>query len=420
MKIWVKVGGILIIAILLASSMYVVYFVEPDEETPDETENETDGTDGTNEENNDEEQNEDENDDQEFAHIVFVEESTATTCKYCTNVAEELHELFDPEDPDFYYVSLVEDENTNAFDRVSSQYNRYGNPVVFIDGGYEVIFGYKEGSFKSDFKQKVLNAVNRNKPKLHIYVNAKWNENKSELTTTVNIENKESDKYNGLLKVYITEINSPRWYDYNSDPYDYAFIDYAINENVEIEADENKSFSETWGGVYDNIYPENLWIVAVVFSSESKQSYSDPPQNKHPFDAYYADAANATRVVEGSLPPSIGISSPKGQNRYILGKELHPFTGKTLLKKPVIIGKITIKANVEAEAEVEKVEFIVKGALKEVKGTVDSEPYEWTWDAFAFGKHTITATVYDKEGKTATNSVDVFAVNFGPLLNIFK
>ncbi len=406
MKIWLKVGVILIIAILLDSSIYVVFYSESKEETPDETEDTTDETDETGEENDENEQNED----QEFVHTVFMEEGTATWCNNCPDVAKALNEHFlESDEHHFYYVVMVDDYE-KASKHLREDYNIYGFPTVFIDGGYGVVVGATD--FGSRFINKCCQgasaAVLRDAPALYLNVDSKWNTNKSELTVTTAIENKESDTYTGLLKVYITEINS-RWSDWNGNPYHFAFLDYAINKNVKIKPDENKSFSETWTGTYTNIYPENLWIVAVVFNSESVQAYSDPPSNTKSFDAYYSDAVDATRVAEGSLPPSIGISVPKTRNRYILGKEMHPFSGNTLLRKTVIIGKITIQTNVEAEAGVEKVEFIVKGLLKETKETITTEPYEWTWDATAFGKYTITAVVYDNDGKTARDSIEVVA-----------
>jgi len=61
------------------------------------------------------------------------------------------------------------------------------------------------------------------------------------------------------------------------------------------------------------------------------------------------------------------------------------------------------------------VEFFVKGLFGEDNGVVTKEPYQWTWDSFAFGRYTITAKVYDNEGRTASNSIDVFAIIIGDL-----
>ena len=145
MKIWLKVGVILIIAILLASSIYVVYFTEPGEETSDGTENTTEETNNqTSEENEEaepEEENNNGNNNQDFVHTVFVEEASYTTCKPCTAVAAVMDEVYKSGKCNFYYVSLVQDVNDKAKKRLDEEYNVYGYPVVFIDGGYKVLSG---------------------------------------------------------------------------------------------------------------------------------------------------------------------------------------------------------------------------------------------------------------------------------------
>jgi len=406
MKLLLKVAAVLIISILLISSAYVAFFTGSEESENDDINGDDEPNDDTDDNNNNEE--EDNDDDQEIKHIVFIEEGTATWCSNCPEVADVLHELYDPEDPDFYYVSMVEDRNSKAHDRLYDDCNILGFPTVFIDGGYSVIIG--SANFKSLFEDKLSDASSRNTPKLYLNAYAEWNENKSELKSTVTVENKEQDTYDGHLKVYVTEINS-KWSDWNGNPYTYSFLDYAMDKEIELEPDENETFSSTWDGSAPDVYPENLWIIAVIFTKESTQQFSDPPDDEHPFDAYYADAADAARVSEGNLPPSIGISSPKEWMRYILGKE----TRKTLLGKTMLIGKIPIKATVQAESGVDKVEFSVKGLFGEDNGVVTKEPYEWMWESFAFGRYTITAKVYDNEGRTTSNSIDVFAIIIGDL-----
>ncbi len=406
MKPFVKVAVILVVILLLASTGYVTYLSTPEDERPGNGENDTNG-------NNDSNDN-DTNDDiiPDTAHTVLVEEGTATWCSNCPAVADVLHDLYEPENPSFYYVSMVEDKNTKAHHRLYDEYNVYGFPTVFIDGGYRVVMG--SSGFKSAFVEKLNEAVSRDTPDLYMTVRAKWNENTSELTTTVTVKNYESATYTGTLKVYITEINS-RWSDWNGNPYTSAFLDYAMKKEIRVTANENATFTEVWAGGMTGIYPENLWVIAVCFADSSKTQYADPPENNRKFDAYYADATVATRVSEGALPPGIGISVPKIRNRYIFGKEMHPFFGNTLLRKTVILGKITIKANVEAEAGVEKVEFLISGLLGQRTATVTTEPYEWAWDSFALGRYTLTAKVYDTEGRTASNSIDVFAIILGDL-----
>jgi glutaredoxin len=402
MKIVLKLLVIIITLLLLISSGYIVFYKESDGTKSNDQKDNTDNE--TKDDNNDDNENNNGNENDFVSeHIVFIEEGTATTCKPCTEVAKILKELYETENYQFYYVSIVSDVNTKAEERLYNDYNVMGVPTVFFDSGYNVIMGART---KSDFENLISDTASRKVQNLDINVSSKWNEINTDLNTTVTVENKGSVKYTGCLKVYITEIKS-RWNDYNGEPYHFAFLDYAINETIEIKGKNKITVTKTWDANYPDVYPENLWVIAVVFNSESNQKFSVPDDNKYPFDAYYADGANATRVAEGVLPPTVGISSIKEGMRYINGKE----KGKaTLLKKTVLIGKTTIKVNADAEAGVEKVEFIIKGKFKQTIQTDTEEPYEFTWDKFAFGKYTIIAKLYDKDGKIATDSIDVLAL----------
>jgi len=354
------------------------------------------------------------------ARIVFIEESTAVTCKYCTNVAKILNKLYDPDDPDFYYISLVEDENSKAKDRVENHYKRIANPTLYIDGGYEVMLGIdpaKEDEYESNLKQNIKNAANRDVPELITSLKARWNETRSELSIELNIENRESVTYTGNLKIYIAEIQS-RWIDYNGDPFHYAFIDYAMNEDITIQSNDNVTFSKIWNASntsFSDIYPENIMVFAVVFNSEKNKGYSNPP-DKSPFDAYYTDAVVATKIKEGTLPPTIGIITPKENHRHVFGIFKMKYWLLILLNassmaRTVIIGRGTIEVSVEAEAGVERVEFYIDGKLR-YNSTED--PFKYSFrkigrvkNFILDNKHTILVKVYDTEGRIATDSIDV-------------
>ncbi|UCH72189.1 MAG: hypothetical protein JSW62_01180, partial [Thermoplasmatales archaeon] len=152
----------------------------------------------------------------DLVHHVFVEEGTATWCSNCPEVADVLHELYDANDPDFYYVSMVEDKNNKANNRLYDDYKILGFPTVYIDGGYQVIMGSSD--FKSTFQEKISRSMSREIPSLYLDVRSEWNNSTKELENIVTIENYDDEKYTGRLKVYITEINSP-WSDWNGDPY---------------------------------------------------------------------------------------------------------------------------------------------------------------------------------------------------------
>ena len=156
--------------------------------------------------------------------------------------------------------------------------------------------------------------------------------------------------------------------------------------------------------------PENLMVIAVVFNGEKNQAYSNPTDNKNPFDAYYADAAEGSELIEGgNLPPSVGISLPEIGKLHFLGKPIYEFK---LLKNTVLIGKTKIVAEAEDDSGIEKVEFYIDGNLV---GEDTEEPYEYRFRKVKLlkrfvRKHSISVIAYDKEGKTGTSdSIEVIA-----------
>ena len=344
-------------------------------------------------------------DHQNLTHNVFIEEGTATTCQYCPNIGDILHKLYTSHDYRFFYVNLVSDMNTKAADRLTN-YNEYGNPTVYIDGGYKVIMGGTNE--ESTYVEAIRSAESRDVPAIQITVNAEYDNTSKGLLTKVIVENFESNAYTGHLRVYLTEIIS-KWIDYAGNPYHYAFLDYIFDEDISINSNDQDSFSNTRD--ISDFDPENLMIVAVVFNTEPHTAYSKPP-NENPFDAYYADAVNATVVVKGgNLPPSVGISFPEQGKIFRHNKEMLKFLYKTkLLTNTWIIGPIKIIANASDDLGIEKVEFLIEGKRKQWNATIFEAPYEFNWRKFALGRYTITVTAFDKQGKKSTDSMDVITL----------
>jgi len=344
-------------------------------------------------------------DDQNSTHYVFVEEGTETDCKSCPVVANILHELYKSGKYNFYYVSLVSDKSSEAQTRLSN-YDIYGFPTVFIDGGYEVIVG--GSSSKSKYERAIINASSRDVPDIQVTVSAKYDNKTKKLTTEVIVENNEKEIYSGRLKVYLTEIVS-QWNGYDGKPYHYGFVDYAINKVISVDANGEQNFSDT-RSVSDYDY-ENLMVIAAVFNSESTDTYEYQNEEKNSFDAYYTDAVDATNVAEGgNLPPEVGITSPVKGRIYFLDSPILERLGS--FKNTFLIGKTTISVYASDDSGIEKVEFYVDGDLMK---TVESEPYNWTLSRIStfkelfYHKHTIEVKAYDDTGKTSSASIEVWA-----------
>ena len=180
------------------------------------------------------------------------------------------------------------------------------------------------------------------------------------------------------------------------------------HKNISIEAKGNNTYTDkrdiTEFDISD-LVPEELMIIAVVFSSKSVKADSWPDdESLGDFDAYYADAANATEIVPGgNLPPTVGIQLPEVGKLHILG---YPIL-KTLFKNTVLIGRTNVVANAEDDTNVTKVEFYIDDNLK---FTDEEEPYTYSFRKVKLLKrfirrHTIKVIAYDEEGKTDTASI---------------
>ena len=346
----------------------------------------------------------DRNDDSEYIRNVFVEEGALTNCKFCPIVAKWLYELYSSGDYNFYFVTLVGKEE-KAANRLYNEYNLWGLPTVFIDGGYKVLLG--GGHEKSEYAQAIRDAEYRSTPDIQLTVNTEYDNNTNKLIYNVLVENKEDKTYNGRLRVYLTE-NISRWSGPEGDPYHFGFIDYLVNEDISINGNKNATFQETRD--ISELDPENLMVIGAVFNSEKKQGYSDPPNNRYPFDAYYADAADGSELLSGgNLPPSVGFSVPKVGYLHIMGIPIWDFI---LHKNIVLIGRTKIVAEAYDDSGIEKVQFYIDEKLV----NEDTEaPYEYSFRKVKFlkrvvRKHTLSVIAYDDEGKTGTNSIEVWGI----------
>lgn len=351
---------------------------------------------------------------EELTHTVFIEEATGETCKYCPGVSELIHELYNSGDYNFEYVSLVV-QHEPAYKRLKDDYNNLAQPTVYIDGGYKVVPG--GGEEKSDvdaskFIEAIRAAELRNVPKIKVNVTASYETNSSSFTTNVIVKNLEDDTYNGTLKVYLAEIVS-RWDYQTGGTINHGFIDYIINEKFSVDSGEEYSpASKDWD--LTDLNPENLMVVAVVFNPEAKKGYSmpegDTEEDKYPFDAYYADAADSAKVVPGgNLPPKVSIANPVQGYLHIFGKPIL----KSILGITRLLGATTIEINASDEdGSIEKVEIYVDGKLAV---TDEEAPYQYTLKRIGllkslfFRKHTIKVIAFDDKGKTSEDEIEIRA-----------
>ena len=398
MKPLIKIISILIVTILVIFSVYVSLSAE--EQQPDNN------SDAEDEGEDDDNENQDNNNDTEygdFTHTVLIEEGTATWCKACPIAGEILYELLNSGNYNFYYIAMVDDVNNKAKNRLKDDYNIQAYPALFFDGGYRVVVG----GVKSEIEQALIDAESRDSPQIRISLDSKFDNKTKKIKTQILIENNETENYSGSLKVYLTEIIS-QVNNFDNRPYHYAFVDYIERSNINVNAKGNKTIvADSYDiGALD---PDNLMVIATIFNSQSVVKDSYEAEEGGEFDAYFADATNATKLVTGgNLPPSVGISLPETGKLHILGRPVLDIT----FQNTIVVGQTTIAANVEDDSGVEKVEFYING---ELKNTDTNAPYEYSFRKVKLLKrfvrqYTISIIAYDTEGKT--NTVELNVIGF--------
>jgi hypothetical protein len=331
---------------------------------------------------------------QNYSRFVFIELGTKIVCSECPKISIILNELYNSGDYPFYYVSLPQD-NPKALARIN-EYNIWGYPTVYIDGGYSTLIG--SNIQKSEFEKNITAAAERPTPDISIWTAAHWNNQTNSIAVTIQMENHETSGYKGRLRVYITELISTKWQ--AGTPMHFSFLDFLVNEDIQIPAADSFSLNKTLSAV--DLDPENLMLFSVLFSTDSQNGFSQPP-DKNPYSAHFVDAVSASRVVQGgNLPPEVGIEKPSVKFFHRFGNPVR----KTLTGKTVVVGKTTIIASVHDDSKIEKVEFFINNKLM---ATITQEPYQWTWHKLSFGKKTITIKAYDDTGKQSQATLTVLA-----------
>ncbi|PNX49531.1 MAG: hypothetical protein BV456_08890 [Thermoplasmata archaeon M8B2D] len=339
---------------------------------------------------------------QEFdlVHNVFIEEGTGTWCSNCPEVANILHELYESGDYNFYYVSLIEDKNSEAKSRLEKDYNISSYPLVYIDGGYNLVQGAEE---KTVFEEAISKAQKRETPALYFNVTAQLKENSKEINISIEVINYEDYTYTGRLKLYLTERNSVQYYG-GKGIYHFGLVEIIYNEEVELPSKEEKNINEILD--FSNYDIENLMVIGVIFNSQPvKKDYLSASNEEIHFDAYYADACDGSLIVENAnQKPEVGITNPKNGRLHIFGKEITATRGL----KTILLGRTTITIYASDDSKVEKVELYIDDVL--VKEFTD-EPYEYLWKTPSIfrPRHEIKVIAYDDEGKTSDATINVIA-----------
>ena len=244
----------------------------------------------------------------DYTHTVFVEVGTATWCPSCPQSNSAWHSIYGMGTCDFEYTELVYDKNSEASSRFY-EFNPAWVPTSYWDGGEFVYPGTNTGIFYSNLNASGSRAV----PDLVSGLSVAWL-GSAQMEITYSVTNNEATNYPGHLRIYIIELESTLWDDYSGSPYHHAFLDFAVNQVIDIPAADSISDTIIWDGTaagFPDITQDNIQVILAVFGDTPHQSFSDPPTG-NPFWAYYSDECIAATPggTENHPPVTPTIDGP--------------------------------------------------------------------------------------------------------------
>ena len=334
-----------------------------------------------------------------YTHTVFTEDCTATWCVHCTSAGDRLGEIYDSGTRDFYYVSLIDDMNQEASDRIS-EFNIGGFPTVEFDGGYEEVVGNQ--STTTNYETALDNCGARDVTDLSIDLTVE-DGGAGVLNVNAAVTNNGASDYSGTLRAYITEKVS-RYYDYGGHNYRFGFIGFAMDEAITVGAGATVEKSATWdgstktdlnGNSYGDIDPDNILVMGTVFNANGVLKTHKGLTTSKVFTAYYADACVAAEPQAAGSGPQVSITSPSKYSEQS--------------------GTVDVTATVTSSTDISSVKVkIDSGSYLDMTKSGENYVYSWDTTKVSDGSHTLTVQVTDVFSATDSASISVKVKNAGP------
>jgi PKD domain len=248
----------------------------------------------------------------DYTHTIFIEVGTATWCPDCPASNAAWHRFYGNGKYNFEYTELVSDKNKAADSRFND-FNPMWVPTSYWDGGEYVYPGTNDAAFSSYLNSSGSRIV----PDLVSNLSITWLES-TKIEINYSIVNNETSNYLGRLRIYIVELESTLWNDYRGNPYNHAFLSFAVNQRIDIPATGMISKTIVWNGTekgFPGITQDNIQVILAVFGNASHESYSDPPSGNS-FNAYFSDECIAVPsvVLVNSPPETPTIDGPTSGN----------------------------------------------------------------------------------------------------------
>ena len=213
--------------------------------------------------------------DVDYTHTIFLEIGNTQFCGGCDYWNSDVYELYSKGDYDFEYVNMIvygpdgwdDILNHKAYDW-NNLYNITKYPTSILDGEYRRL-NYQPYTLPIYIDECGCRDVRDISAELML----NWLGNAT-IKIDIKIENNDGKPYNGYVRAAITEITSRYNTVFNSS-FNFGFLDYALNKNITIPANNiyidsinwnGNEHSDNHGNNFGDINPGNIQVVMGVFN----------------------------------------------------------------------------------------------------------------------------------------------------------
>ncbi|MGC9309062.1 MAG: Ig-like domain-containing protein, partial [Thermoplasmatota archaeon] len=153
-----------------------------------------------------------------------------------------------------------------------------------------------------------------------------------------------------------------------------------------------------------------ITALSVAFEQDFRSEFQhlNFPINDDLYEKWYSILTDYLYPPD-TTPPVVHIVKPADGKIYLRDEDIRDY------ELTIILGAIHIEANATDEhagnvgqSKIEKIEMYIDDELKAAPA---EEPYNWLWDEYVIGWHTIKVVAYDDSGNTASDEQRIWIFN---------
>lgn len=195
-------------------------------------------------------------------------------------------------------------------------------------------------------------------------------------------------------------------------------LQYKQRTGIDIIGEHSVQGTESYLFYHGHRYPERYCKHAVEFDRFPYPGYHRDGKNHTQGDVFsdindtlfQVDCEVIAEIILRLTVPKLQISMKRPKENSIYFRNLKLLN---LSRKTFVYGPIELAVDIDADSEIDKVEFYIDHKLKKID---DTEPFTYYWIPIKSFFRTIKVVAYDKNGSYADDEIEIFKWRIHPFI----